>query len=92
MMVMSASGPPTREASVLAAYKLLSEDASIIMNLYRRLKLSYYQYEVSSVCYMLQWWEKLLVNLTVLGVVLLVLYAAFNQAVKIPSILSSLVL
>lgn len=108
------------------------------------MKLSYYQYEVSSVCYMLQvnatlnvafsivrspcchvtspsasiamthiglymlyrsecflifavphvsllsqWWEKLLVNLTVLGVVLLILYGAFNQAVKVPAILNS---
>ena len=82
-----AKGPAvsmTREANVLAAYKLLSEDASFVKNIYRyacisvahtkaagrshslqtgmtdlarprrRLKLSYYQYEVSSVCYMLQ--------------------------------------
>ena len=71
---------------MLAAYRLLSEDANFLMNIYRlhtsllsqmlhvciqtlgrsdfmvlrqsiacrRLKLSYYQYEVSSVCYMLQ--------------------------------------
>ena len=34
-MVMASEGPPTREANVLAAYKLLSEDASIFMNVYR---------------------------------------------------------
>lgn len=34
-MVTGSNGPPTREANVLAAYKLLSEDASIFMNVYR---------------------------------------------------------
>lgn len=83
-MAEGAAVSRTREANVLAAYKLLSEDASFVRNIYRsacipvgptktagrsqslqsvmtklarpcrRLKLSYYQYEVSSVCYMLQ--------------------------------------
>ena len=86
-MAKGTSGRPTREASILAAYKLLSEDSSFLLNIYRchhilvvrgqrpvlaatespyhrkvlrahqfcrRLKLSYYQWEVSSVCYMLQ--------------------------------------
>ncbi len=182
-MAKGTSGRPTREASILAAYKLLSEDSSFLLNIYRchhilivrshrsvsaatespyhrkvlrahqfcrRLKLSYYQWEVSSVCYMLQvpliisvsflgfpyaeysqsriavcfsqlnigsampgthmpmgcktvipvseishlqliaqWWEKLLVNLTVLGVILLFAYGAFNQIAKIPIILNS---
>ena len=46
----------------------------------------------TDVSLLLQWWEKLLVNLTVLGVVLLILYGAFNQAVKVPAILSSIVM
>ena len=37
----------------------------------------------------LQWWEKLLVNLTVLGVVMLIAYGAYNQVAKLPALLNS---
>ena len=39
----------------------------------------------------LQWWEKLLVNLTVLGVVMLIAYGAYNQFVKLPALLNSFI-
>lgn len=39
----------------------------------------------------LQWWEKLLVNLTVLGVVMLIAYGAYNQVAKLPALLNSFI-
>ena len=39
---------------------------------------------------LMQWWEKLLVNLTVLGVVVLIGYGAFNQVAKIHNLFTSI--
>lgn len=39
---------------------------------------------------LMQWWEKLLVNLTVLGVVVLIGYGAFNQVAKIHTLFTSI--
>ena len=39
---------------------------------------------------LMQWWEKLLVNLTVLGVIVLIGYGAFNQVAKILTLFTSI--
>ena len=57
-----------------------------------RVRLSLHSLLSTGIFVLLQWWEKLLVNLTVLGVVLLILYGAFNQAVKVPAILNSFIM
>ena len=38
----------------------------------------------------MQWWEKLLVNLIVLGVIVLIGYGAFNQIAKLHTLLTSI--
>lgn len=60
------------------------------MVLCRRLKVLWFQYEITFGAYCFVWWEKLIVHMILLSIIFLVAYGFFRQVVWLHATCSSL--
>ncbi|KAK9916521.1 hypothetical protein WJX75_003686 [Coccomyxa subellipsoidea] len=78
------------EANVLAAYDMLRKPSFFLMNVLRRFRVLWFQYEVSTALSMLSWWEKVLVHAVLFVILSLVGYGSYKQAVTLHAFCISL--
>ncbi|BDA40469.1 hypothetical protein COCOBI_01-1220 [Coccomyxa sp. Obi] len=71
------------EAHVLATHDLLRQPSFFLWNVFRRLRVLWFQYEVSTALSMLSWWEKVLVHAALFIIISLVGYGSYKQAVTL---------
>lgn len=71
------------EAHVLASHDLLRQPSFFLWHVLRRLRVLWFQYEVSTALSMLSWWEKVFVHALLFVIISLVGYASYKQAVTL---------